>query len=293
MPCFPLRSRIHEQTPPQLISYQEMKCLALIFLNIILILLQTQLEDCPSKLFTACWGLGLLANPPVQQNTGLPGSSNDHNGATCHSGCRDGQLLLPHAAATPNSPTSIPLTAQPACNRSTALELPFRVLLRGLPRGAAPSLRSGAATSSGEPPGARRGPHGSLTAPAAGREPRRGRNPHGRAPGEPPRLSSHSAARPGRPQPLSPSAAPQQRRGPASQPRALLGALRWIPEPPPQPPGPHLGPACGRSGARGRGLCALGSAAPRQNGGRGRALTSRPFPSPVPSRHASGRGGWG
>lgn len=111
---------------------------------------------------------------------------------------------------------------------------------------------------------------------------------------------------PGRPHPLSASAAPQRRlnsagpnRAPASQPRTLppgpaptpSGASRSLPS---QPPGPHLGAACGRSGARGRGLCALGSAAPRQNGGRGRALTSRPFPSPVPSRHARGReGGWG
>lgn len=40
----------------------------------------------------------------------------------------------------------------------------------------------------------------------------------------------------------------------------------------------------------------LSSAVSLQNGGRGRALTSRPFPSPVPSRHASGGGqrgrGW-
>lgn len=214
---------------------------------------------------------------------------------------------MSHSAAIPNSPTAVPCTAQPACKRSTAPKLPFRVLLRGLRRGAANSLPSQAATSSGDPPRARPGPHGSLTVPSRlpQRAGSRGEAETLRAVPPGSLRASAPTARPcpGRPHPLSASAAPQRRlssagpnRAPASQPRTLppgpaptpSGASRSLPS---QPPGPHLGAACGRSGARGRGLCALGSAAPRQNGGRGRALTSRPFPSPVPSRHARGREG--
>lgn len=88
--------------------------------------------------------------------------------------------------------------------------------------------------------------------------------------------------------------------GPAPPPCPAPGWC-FLPLPPrheqlrcPQP-SPQLSPQRqrGRSKAAGCGrsrFSPLVSAVALQNGGRGRALTSRPFPSPVPSRHASG--GW-
>lgn len=120
----------------------------------------------------------------------------------------------------------------------------------------------------------------------------------------------------GLPLPAPPPPA-RPRRG-LHRPPATSAARRWPRPPPPRrlrcssPVRKHTQPTRGAAGtllgatltsegvgesqsrAAGRGrwrFYPLASAVSLQNGGRGRALTSRPFPSPVPSRHASGGAG--